>query len=178
MTTTASPTSGDLAVLGATTVSYYLVDDLVSRPWLRRLLRAAVLTGAAAATVGRTGVVSLGVGQSAHAGGDVRATTERVTPDSTGHGDAGQPTSPGRGIMSSPRALAGAAAAGLGLVGAGAWINSRIDRGATGIITRVGGRIPLFGGLLRRFPSTTWGVMQVGLVLGTERLNRPDKDVR
>lgn len=189
----------DLAVLGTTTVGYYLVNDLVKKPALRRVAGAAVLATGAAAAVER--------GQRARADAAARRSARR-TPYPTAHGDAGKgpqqaatgtldasatkaaraaqaasaAETTGRGgtgaaeVSATPSALSlvGAAAAAVGAAIIGSWVNKRIDRAVTTRIARIGGKLPLVGGLFRRFPSALWGLTQFGAVVGLERATRSD----
>ena len=146
----------DLVVLGATTVGYYLARDLLKTPWKRRLAGLSVLAAGGAAAWSKLRSQT--------------PATLSTTPDSTGHG--GTPT-PG----ASPRSyLVPAAVGGVTLV-AGSWVNAKIDRLATGAITRTVGKLPLVGGLFRRLPSTTWGIAQVGLVAAVARLSEENPSV-
>ena len=142
----------DLAVLGTTTVGYYLVHDLLKTPRKRRLAGLAVLAagGGAALSAVRTRT-------------RVPAQTQ-ATPDSAGHGHA-----PTQGT--SPRRYLVPAATGAATLLFGSWVNAKIDRAATGVITRTLGKLPLVGGLFRRLPYTAWGLAQVGMVAGAARMS-------
>lgn len=154
----------DLVVLGATTVGYYLARDLLKTPWKRRLAGLSVLAAGGAAAWSKFRSQTPATEQAA------RQATLSTTPDSTGHG--GTPT-PG----ASPRSyLVPAAVGGVTLI-AGSWFNAKIDRLATGAITRTVGKLPLVGGLFRRLPNTTWGIAQVGLVAAVARLSEENPAV-
>ncbi len=137
-------------------VGYYLARDLLKTPWKRRLAGLSVLAAGGAAAWSKLRSQT--------------PATRSTTPDSTGHG--GTPT-PG----ASPRSyLVPAAVGGVTLV-AGSWVNAKIDRLATGAITRTVGKLPLVGGLFRRLPNTTWGIAQVGLVAAVARLSEENPAV-
>lgn len=161
----------DLAVLGATTVGYYLVNDLVKGPRLRRAVAAGVLATGAAAAVERAQRVRADA--AAVAARDAAAEAARVASEAetTGRGGTGAAE-----ISATPPAvkLVGAAAGAVIVAAAGSWLNRRVDRAVTSWIGRAGGKIPLVGGLFRRFPSTVWGLAQFGAVLAAERLTRAD----
>lgn len=167
MTATTSPLHiPDLAVLGATTVGYYLVKDLVKKPVLRRVVGAAVLaTGVAAATE---------LEQRSRADAAAAHTAQTASAEATARGGTGPtevPATPG------PARLLGTAALAVGAAAVGSWVTDRVDGAAAGLIARTGGKLPLVGGLVRRFPSTLWGLAQFGAVVGLDRATRPDASV-
>lgn len=168
----------DLAVLGATTVGYYLAHDLVTTPWKRRLVSLGVLAAG-------VGVGTRQLKKDAQVGAPG---VPRVAEGDTGHGDSGtvgesahQQDQQQAREAASPRAVAltgaGFGAVVLGTVALGSWFNARVDRVATGVITRTLGRLPLLGGLFRRLPFTTWGIAQLGLVATVERLSEKNPAV-
>ncbi|WP_297008825.1 hypothetical protein, partial [uncultured Corynebacterium sp.] len=157
--------TSDLPVLGATTVSYYLVQDLVRTPWRRRAAGAAVLgAGVAAAYATRGDTVATTSERS--------ATVDRVAPDSTGHGDAGDTSAPtdrhAAPASANPRRIALLSGVFVGTLALGTWLTSRIDRAAVRGVASVGGRLPLIGRVVRRFPATTWGALQFGTVAAVQ----------
>jgi hypothetical protein len=149
----------DLAVLGTTTVGYYLAHDLVTTPWKRRLVSLGVLA-AGGGTAVATNQVPLPVPQQAGTG----------APAATGHGET---PAAGAGL----RKHLVPVTVGIVAVVVGSWFNARVDRVATGVITRTLGRLPLLGGIFRRLPFTVWGIAQVGAVAVVARLSEQNPAV-
>ena len=56
------------------------------------------------------------------------------------------------------------AAGGAAAVGAAAWLNGCVDAAGAAVVSRVGGRIPLVGGVFRTVPSTVYGAAQIGVL--------------
>lgn len=179
VTTTNAPGPAEIggvpaAPLAATIVGYYLAADLVTGSWKRRVVRALILAAGAGTALGlqkRTGQASQQQAATAPATpgwqGEEGQAGAAASPDpasghvagtATGHGEVhgqrGQFTGQNAGMV-----VLGAAA-----VVAGTWLNARIDRAAAGFISRVGGKLPVIGRVLRRFPNAAWGAAQVGIV--------------
>jgi hypothetical protein len=140
-------TQREFRILAATTLGYYLVRDVVTRTWPRRIGQAAVLA------VG-TGVILADEWDalSDEERGEVRSSWARVGEDL----DAGT----GRGLM----LLAAGGTAAAGAAGAAAWLTGRMDAAGAALVSRTGGKLPLVGGIFRALPSTVYGAVQVGVV--------------
>lgn len=137
-------TQKEFRILAATTLGYYLVRDVVKRKWPRRVGQAVVLA---------TGVgLVLADEWDALSDEDRQEITESLAQarEAVGSGPV-----PGTVVLA-----AGTTAA----VGAGVWLNGRLDAAGAAVVSGVGGRIPLVGGVFRALPSTIYGAAQIGVV--------------
>lgn len=136
--------SREFRIVAATTLGYYLVRDVVKRTWPRRIGQAAVVaTGAGLILAEEWEALS-------------DAEREQLTTgvaDLRGSLDAGP-------VPGTVTLVAGSTVA----VGVGAWVNGKLDAAGAAVVTAVGGRIPLVGGLFRALPSTTYGAAQLGVL--------------
>lgn len=167
----------DLAVLGVTTVSYYLVCDLVKRRGARKLVGAAVLATGTAVAALRSRTPSGGPSSASAAASAESSRRDQAVRDATGHGDSGR-ISAGPGPESSlsdftPRKIVTVTVVGAATALLGAWIVDRVDRVAVDVIRRLGGRLPVVGRVVHRFPSATWGLLQFGTVVAVELATTP-----
>ncbi|WP_420099392.1 hypothetical protein [Corynebacterium sp.] len=150
-------TPREFRVIAVTTLGYYLVRDVVTRTWLRRAGQTAVVAG---------GVGVLAADQwkemSEDERGEVRASLAQMKEN------LGANSVPGL-VVSAAAPAAGAGA----VLGAAAWFTGRVDAAGAGAVRRIGGRIPLVGGVFRALPSTVFGAAQVGvLYVVNERARR------
>lgn len=137
-------TQKEFRIIAATTLGYYLLRDVVKRKWPRRVGQAAVLA---------TGVgLVLADEWDALSDEDRQEITEGLAQarEAVGSGPV-----PGTVVLA-----AGATAA----VGAGAWLNGRVDAAGAAVVSGVGGRVPLIGGVFRALPSTIYGAAQLGVL--------------
>ena len=136
--------SKEFRIVAATTLGYYLVRDVVKRTWPRRIGQAAVVaTGAGLILAEEWEALS----------GAEREQLATGVADLRGSLDAGP-------VPGTVTLVAGSTVA----VGVGAWVNGKLDAAGAAVVTAVGGRIPLVGGLFRALPSTTYGAAQLGVL--------------
>lgn len=136
--------SREFRIVAATTLGYYLVRDVVKRTWPRRIGQTAVVaTGAGLILAGEWEALS-------------DAEREQLT---TGVADLGASLDAGP-VPGTVTLVAGSTVA----VGVGAWVNGKLDAAGAAVVTAVGGRIPLVGGLFRALPSTAFGAAQLGVL--------------
>lgn len=173
------------APAAATVLGYYLAADLVTGPWKRRVVRALVLAAGAGVAVGMqksrqpaatpadpaaaTAAAAASPGWQGEEGKAGAAASPdpaagHIAGTATGHGEThGQ-----RGQFTGRNA--GVAALGTAALVAGTWLSTRIDRAGARAVARFGGKLPLVGRLLRRFPNAGWGVLQLGAVAAAPAL--------
>ncbi len=137
-------TQKEFRIIAATTLGYYLVRDVVKRKWPRRAGQAAVL--------------ATGVGLVLADEWEALSDKERQEV-ATGLAQAREALEAGP-VPGTVALAAGGAAA----VGAAAWLNGCVDAAGAAVVSRVGGRIPLVGGVFRTVPSTVYGAAQIGVL--------------
>mgnify|MGYP005985246171 CR=1 FL=1 len=144
--------STTLALAAAATAGYYLAADLVKGRWRRRLVRGGILLAAGGAGI------ALEKDRRSEQPPAPAPEAEHVPGTATGHGEV-----TGQHGQFTPQNAA-VAAAGATAIGVGALVSSRIDRAVPALVSRTLGKLPLVGGLVRRFPNTVWGLAQISLI--------------
>lgn len=147
----------EFRVLAATTLGYYLVRDVVKRKWPRRVAQTAVVVA---------GVSVILPAQ----WNDLSKKERKQIREGVEEAKAQVMENLGTDAIPGSLVLVAAPAA---AIGAGAWINGRLDAAGASVVTNTVGRLPLVGGLFRALPYTTYGAAQLGvLYLVNERVLR------
>ncbi|HIW91912.1 MAG TPA: hypothetical protein H9870_09660 [Candidatus Corynebacterium avicola] len=155
--TTAPPSASDpmppaqLAAVVAATLGYYALRDAVSTPWLRRTGQAVVLVGTAAPFA----VAAFRSSHSEEARKEVSENLAKAKENWREQSPVGQ--------VRTALMIGGPF---LGMATVIGFLTEKFDAVGESVVRKVGGRLPVVGGLCRRVPNTVNGLLQSAAAVG------------
>lgn len=144
-------TQEQLAAVIAGTLGYYGLRDAVSTPWLRRTGQAVVLAGAAAP-------ITVTEFRSSNPEETRKEISDNLAEAVGNWREQSAATKASTAVV-----LVGGVAGAVSLAG---WVMEKIDGVGESAVRKVGGRLPVVGGLCRRIPNTVNGALQCAVAVG------------